>query len=345
MRVKSFSIVIVILSALALSACKNSEKQENASVADTPVKLALYWWPEIEFAPFYAALKQDYFGDEHLDVTIINGGYDADGKFIEVLPQVLNGTVDFGIAGSDQILQARAAGEPLVAVATLFQRFPTGLASLGSSNIQVPSDLRGKRILLWGEDSSYDMFLHQTGLQPSDVIEVQGDDIEGGYSTSHLVNGDVDAMILFLNAQYVFVLRSLVPDQDINLLPFFDYGVPGYPDVIFTTEQMIKDHPDRVQAFVNATLRGIRYAVENPTVISDYYYDNYRDPNQNEVREIVHESMQATLPYFLPGGSTPGIMQAEIWETQYNTLLEIGQISAPFDWHDAFDLRFLEAAK
>ncbi len=333
--------LMLILALIAGCQSEKDNNQSNNSIPNQKVTVGLYWWPSIEFAPVYASLKEGYFAEENLDVELMHGGYDNEDNYIEMLPRLLSGEADFITLMSDQVMQARAQGQPVVAIASLYQRFPNALASLESSGIKTPTDLKGKRIILWGEDGSYDMFLHQTGLSPDDVTEITDGNLEGGYNLNQLIEGKGDAILVFINMEFL-ELQNLVPDQKINTMLFFDYGVGGYPNLICTTEAMIREKPEVVQAFVNALVRGLRYSVGNPDVTADYFMSNLADENTTVGPDVTRAIMRASLPLYNPAGSTPGQMEASVWESQYTTLQEMDKLPAGLDWEKSFTLRFLE---
>ncbi len=339
---------IILLSAgvlLAAAGCQGDKKDSTASDTLTAVKMQLYWTPDVEFSPFYAAVKEHFYQDEGLDLELLDGGYDDSGNYVEVLPIVLGGQADFGLAGGDQILLARARGEPVVAIAALQQNSPTGFYSLAEQRITVPDDLRGKRIWLWGEDVSYDLFFHHVGLELSDIIPITEGDVYGESGYDALLNGTVDAM-----TGYVYnepnVLHAM--GYETNFILFQDYGVDLYPDVIFTTEQVIRDKPDVVQAFINGTLRGMRYAQDNPTEMSEYIMTQYRadldvasEPQLLKTMLIAETLLAA--PINSPFARRPGMMSQDTWQATHDDMLALGLLDQSLDLKPLYDLRFVEA--
>ena len=45
---------------------------------------------------------------------------------------------------------------------------------------------------------------------------------------------------------------------------FSDFGLVAYGNMLMTTDALIKDKPDLVRRFTQATVRGLAYAFENP---------------------------------------------------------------------------------
>src|SRR4051812_47571102 len=103
------------LAFLVFAACKKT----GADAGALPIKLALDWVPEPEFGGFYAARAGGAFAKENLDLTIQGGG-----AGVPVVQMVATGQSEFGIAGADEILKARAKGADVVPIYATFQRSP-----------------------------------------------------------------------------------------------------------------------------------------------------------------------------------------------------------------------------
>ena len=98
------------------------------------------------------------------------GGFGAAG-YINPIDQVISGTVDFGVTDAASIIQARAAGVPIVGVAALFQRSPLALIALEKTGIKRPQDLVGRNVSVadGGARQLYDTLLSAQKIDPSAV--------------------------------------------------------------------------------------------------------------------------------------------------------------------------------
>ena len=128
------TLVLIWLS--TLFACTSPQKP-----TPTPLTMQLQWTHQAEFAGFYAAEANQYYADEGLAVTLVEGGPDVDN-----IAPVVNGRAQFSIGSGEQLILARAAGKSLRAVATIYRRSPTVFFSLASSGITRPQDFAGKTI-------------------------------------------------------------------------------------------------------------------------------------------------------------------------------------------------------
>lgn len=78
-----------------------------------PVTLQLLWHHQFQFAGFYAAIKQGYFEQEGLDVTLRDGGYDTNCRVIVPVDEVLSHQAEFGISRTGLLIQ-HSLGKPVV---------------------------------------------------------------------------------------------------------------------------------------------------------------------------------------------------------------------------------------
>ena len=131
-----------ILAALALAACGEKKDTLTPAAAQTqPLNLMLDWLPNADHVGLYAALADGDFTQAGLAVHVHVPTDPA-----TPLQLLAAGKVDAAISYEPELLLARDAGEPLVAIAAIVQRPLTSIVSLGSKHITTPRQLRGKRI-------------------------------------------------------------------------------------------------------------------------------------------------------------------------------------------------------
>src|SRR5690606_21486480 len=82
-----------------------------------------------------------------------------------------------------------------------------------------------------------------------------------------LDNKDVDVITAY-RSDKVVELQAL--GYELSTIDPADYGVDFYGDVLLTSKEKIEENPDKVERFLNASLKGWKYALENPEEISDY---------------------------------------------------------------------------
>ena len=248
------------------------------------VTLQLKHLHQFQFAGYYAALEKGYYRDAGLAVRIVEG---KDGN--EPERSVISGKAQFGV-GSSSLLLARLAGKPVVVLGTIFQHSPNVLLLARRGGVSDLRSIVGKRVMigsLTDELTQADevlAYLKKEGIPISAMVRV-----DHSFDPDDLVSGKVDAYSAYITNE---------PDYLDRL--GFDYdsyspraaGIDFYGDNLFTSENEIALHPERVRAFREASMKGWAYAMSNQEEIADLIRSKYtrrhtRDHLLYEARQMV----------------------------------------------------------
>jgi len=314
---------------ILFSGCASANSPTEPTIS---VSVQLAWTHDYSAAGFYSAELNGHFAEENLKVTLTPGGF-VDGSYVEPLDEVLEGNDEFGAMSADALLQARAEGKQIVAIANMIQRSPSAIISLAGSNIQTPQDLIGKTVTVaeGGATLRLNSMLALQGIDPSEVNIVPRET----WGIDPLLNGDVDALVGWIINEGVQVRES---GEEPNFMLLSDYGVPDYSALLFTTEKMIQDKPEVVERFVRAFAAGVEDVIKNPEQAADYTlrYNETLDLDQ-QLRRI-----QASIPLLQPAQTQVAMMDASTWEDIYKDLSNAGILTKTFDVDDAFTMSFLD---
>jgi len=141
-RRRALLVAGALLAAISLAACGEKKDTVAPAAAETqPLNLMLDWLPNADHVGIYEAQADGGFAKAGLKVHIQVPTDPA-----TPLQLLAAGKVDAAISYEPQLMLARDAGEPLVAIAALVQRPLTSIVSLHSKHISSPQDLRGKTI-------------------------------------------------------------------------------------------------------------------------------------------------------------------------------------------------------
>ncbi|KFN39092.1 MAG: hypothetical protein JU82_08630 [Sulfuricurvum sp. MLSB] len=241
------------------------------------VSLQLQWADQFQFAGYYVAKEKGFYRDAGLDVEIVK----FDPKRL-VVDEVTEGRSEYGI-GRSSLLVDRMSGKPVVALAAIFQSSPFVLLSKKSANIRTPRDLIGKRIMMTQDFQDTIAIRAMINSQGMRMEELKF--IEHSYNPLDIANGKTDVMACYVSNE-PFVLKE--KGIETNMINPEQYGFDFYSDILFTTEQEIRAHPDRVRAFVTATLKGWRYAfahIDETARLIEKHYNTQRKSHESLVYE------------------------------------------------------------
>ena len=239
------------------------------------VQLQLRWHHQYQFAGYYAAKHKGFYNEAGFDVDIISGSSN-----IQPTTELLAGRADFAV-GNSEVLMYRLNGEPIVALAAIFQQSPSMLLTLASSNIIKAEQLKNKNIMLLG-DNDVDLIAM---LRAAGVKENQVNIQKSSYQLNDLVNKTTDAFNSYRTNE-PFHLEEL--GIGYNIISPSDYNIDFYSDILFTSEARIKSDPESAERFKQATLKGWRYAVNHSEEIIQIIIQNY-----NQSKSLNHMRYEA----------------------------------------------------
>ena len=243
------------------------------------VRLQLKWLHQFQFAGYYAAIEKGYYRDVGLDVQLIEATQNE-----EPAQAVLRGGAEYGIATSDLVLY-RSRGEPVVALAAIFQHSPYVLIT--PEKIDHLHDLIGRRVMIEPHADELMAYFRYEGIA-KERLRLQ----PHNFDVSALIKGEVDAMSgystdeAFLLKQAGFAYKTFSPRSG---------GIDFYGDTLFTTEAELRQNPTRVQAFVDASLKGWAYALNNPEEIIQLILTRYSQRHTREHLRFEAEQTQRLI--------------------------------------------------
>jgi diguanylate cyclase (GGDEF)-like protein/PAS domain S-box-containing protein len=280
-------------------------------VSAEPIHLQLRWHHQFQFAGYYAALEKGYYKDAGLDV-IIHEGTPAK----KPVQEVLQGHAQYGEANSELLLE-RLRGAPLVALAAIYQHSPSVLIARKDSGIFSPDALVGKKIMLLDQavDADFIAMFNNEGIDISRLHI-----IPSSYEIRDLVDGKADAFNSYLSNEAYLLKQQGV---EFTVLNPRNYGVDFYSDILFTTEQELKQHPERVKAFRQASLEGWYYAMDHPQEIIDLLLNKYKAAKTRGHLEFEANAIRSLI---IPDIIDLGHMNPWRWRHMAETFVKAGMV-------------------
>ncbi|MFJ4103708.1 ABC transporter substrate-binding protein [Amycolatopsis japonica] len=232
------------------------------------VKLRVGLLNVVDTAPFYQALDQGYFREEHIDVEIekFRGGPDA-------IRELAEKKIDIAFTSYPGALTAQDAGVAdlkILAAAYTARNSHLMLMGLGDGPLTHPSDVRGKRIAVTATGSISDigmaLALRDANVAPGSItwVSLPMDDM-----LAALRRGDVDGAVM----AEPYVTRAeqagAVPVLDVTLGRRALLPLSGW----FVTSGQVESQAKVLRAFQSALARGAR-DVQKPD-IRDFVLTRY----------------------------------------------------------------------
>lgn len=326
---KKKTIVAVLLMSLllgmVLTGCgnQNSEKSKTTVILD--------WTPNTNHTGLYVALKNGYFEEEGLDVEIIQP---MEGSSTTL---VAAGQGDFGVTYQEDVTYALTGNEPLPvkAIATIIQNNTSGFASRTSENIRGVKDFEGKVYGGWGspsEEAILKAIMASAGADYSTLknVNIGADDFFAA------TEKEIDLVWIFegwtgVEARLRGVELNYVSLKDLE--PALNYYTP----ILVTNQKLIQEDPEKVKAFLRATEKGYRFAMDQPeeaaAILLEYA------PELDET--LVVESQKFLADEYMRGADRWGLMKEEVWKNYADFLVENGLLNKELDVKNAFTNEYL----
>jgi diguanylate cyclase (GGDEF)-like protein/PAS domain S-box-containing protein len=277
------------------------------------VRLQLKWTHAFQFAGYYAAQAQGYYREAGLKVDILPAAAGMD-----PVEAVLAGKAEYGV-GTSSLLLERHSGKPVIALAVIFQHSPLVLLKRSEGPDFSIRSLAGKRIMIEPQSDELMAFMRLERV-PMEHIQF----VQHSHDIRDLIEGRVDAMSAYTNIE-PFELERL----GLRYLSFTPRtaGIDFYGDNLFSSEQEIKQHPARAEAFRAASLRGWQYAMTHQREIIDLIIRQY--PQAPPRSYLIYEAQQMDA-LLRPDLVELGYMNPERWRRIADTYSELGLLPPNF---------------
>jgi NitT/TauT family transport system substrate-binding protein len=246
---------------LALTACGGSDDSGGASPGDgglTPVTIGTQ--PIVDSAPLYLGVDQGFFEEEGLDLTIESAVGGA-----AVVPSVVSGDFEFGRGNVLSTMIAVEQGLPLQCVTNANSTAGNpdfgAVVVPGDSPIQSMADLAGRTVSVNTlnniGDTTIRSVVEEAGGDPAAVqfVEIPFPD-----APAALQSGQVDAAWIL----DPFLTEAVDAGGRVLSYNFSDFHPELDISCVFTSQQLLQEQPEVVEAFQRAMNRSLEFSQENP---------------------------------------------------------------------------------
>ncbi len=297
----------------------------TGAAAAEDVTLQLKWVTQAQFAGYYVALDKGFYEEEGLNVTIKPGGPDV--APVQVL---MGGGADVMVDWMPSALAAREQGAPVVNIAQPFKSSGMMLTCLKETGVTGPDDFKGKTLGVWffGNEYPFLSWMSTLGIPTeggADGVEV----LKQGFNVDPLLQKQAACISTMTYNEYWQIIDAGISEDDLVTFKYEDQGVATLEDGLYALEANLADpaFEEKMVKFVRASMKGWKYAEENPDEAAEIVLDNdetgaqtenHQKRMMGEVAKLTAGSNGAldvadyerTVATLLAGGSDPVISKA-----------------------------------
>jgi len=250
---------------------------------------------------------------------------------------VAAGAADFGVSFQEQITLARADEVPIVSIAAIIQHNSSGFASRAELGARSPRDWEG---LLYGsfgspfEAPTLNVLMNCDGGE-FEALEV----VETGFSDplALLDEAQTDLAWIFYGWQGIQAAYEGIELQIVMMEDWFDCIPDYYTPVFIANEKTIHERPQVVRAFLEATARGYRFAIDNPDQAAEILLAAVPELNG----ELVRRSQAWLSPRYQADAPQWGEQDLQVWQAYSAWMVENGILAEALQAEDAFTNEYL----
>jgi len=289
------------------------------------------WKAEAEHGGFYQAIATGIYQRYGLDVTLRPGG-----------PQVNHaqllaaGVLDFNIASNSFVpLNFVREQIPMVAVAAIFQKDPSVLIAHPGQGDDSLAALKGRPIMISGDTrvTSW-LFLKQKFGYSDDQIRPYG------FSVAPFLADPKAIQQGYLTSEpYTIEKEGVHP----VVLLLADAGYGSYGALIETSEKLVREKPDLVQRFVDASIEGWNSYLNGDPAPGNALI---KKDNPEMTDALIAYGMEKMKAYgIVDSGEAKqngiGAMSEARWRDFFDTVVKAGLYPAEMDFRKAYTLQFI----
>ncbi|WP_299294165.1 ABC transporter substrate-binding protein [uncultured Tateyamaria sp.] len=312
-----------IITAFAASAALGLSAM--AAQAADDVTLQLKWVTQAQFAGYYVALDKGFYEEEDLNVTIKPGGPD-----IAPTQVLAGGGADVTVEWMPAALAAREKGLSMVNIAQPFKSSGMMLTCRKDAGVTSTDDFPGKTLGVWffGNEFPFLSWMSQLGI-PTDGSDAGVTVLKQGFNVDPILQNQAACVSTMTYNEYWQIIDAGLTPEELQVFKYEDQGVATLEDGLYALEENLADpeFEDKMVRFVRASMKGWKYAEENPDEAAEIVLDNDASGAQTEKHQkrmmgeiakltagsngsLDPADYERTVASLLSGGSDPVISKA-----------------------------------
>ena len=329
LRIRILGLALAGLAASATVAVA----QSGDKVGLDKVTFGTNWVAEAEHGGFYQALADGTYRKYGLDVTIVQGGPNANNRIL--LPV---GKIDFFLSASNlEGFDAVAQNIPTIEVAALFQKDPQVLIAHPDQGVEKLEDLKNLTLFVSQEGvvTYYQWLKADYGFKDSQVKPYT-------FNPQPFLADKNSAMQGYVTSEPFAIEKAAHFTPKVFLLA--DQGLGSYSTLLETRRDLADKKPDLVQRFVDASIVGW---------YNYLYHDNsaanalIKKQNPEMSDDLLAYSVNAMKTYgIVDSGDAATLGVGAITDARmknfYDEMVHAGVVKSGLDYRKAYTLQFVD---
>jgi NitT/TauT family transport system substrate-binding protein len=286
------------------------------------------WYAQAEHGGFYQALATGLYKKHGLDVTIRMGGPQVQGMQL-----MLAGQADMHMGYDFQVLKTLEAGGDPVTVATSFQHDLQGLMT--HDDVKSLADLKSKTILVaTAGRTSYWPWLKTKFGYTEDQVRPYTFNLQPFFADKNIAQQG------YMSSEPFQAQKQGVKAK---FFLFAHDGFPPYGSTMVATQKLVKEKPDAVKRFVQASLEGWRSYMQNPAAGNALIKKD--NPNMQD-DQLAYALSKLKEHKLIDGGDAAkagiGTMTDARWAETHKYMVSAGLLKPDVDVRRAYTLQFVK---
>ena len=243
----------------------------GAMAADA-VTLQLKWVTQAQFAGYYVAKDKGFYTEEGLDATIKPGGPDIAPEQV-----IAGGGADVIVDWMGGALAARDKGVGLINIAQPYKKAGMQLICPKDGPVKTEADFKGHTLGVWffGNEYPFYAWMNKLGLKTEggpDGVTV----LKQSFDVQPLIQKQADCISVMTYNEYWQAIDAGFKPEDLIVFNYTAMGNDLLEDGLYVMEDKLKDpaFEDKMVRFVRASMKGWKYATENPDEAADIVVEN-----------------------------------------------------------------------
>lgn len=282
------------------------------AMAAEKVVLQLKWVAQGQFGGYYVAKDKGFYDEEGLDVEIKAGGPDIAPEQV-----IAGGGADVIVAWMGGALVAREKGVPLVNIAQPYQKSGLQLICPKDGPIKTEADFKGHTLGVWFFGNEYPFFawMNKLGLSTeggTDGVTV----LKQSFDVQPLVQKQANCISVMTYNEYWQAIDAGFKPEDLTVFNYTEMGNDLLEDGLYVVEDKLQDpaFKENMVKFVRASMKGWKYAIENPDEAAEIVMDNGGQDENHQKR------MMGEVAKLIGDGS--GKLDPSVYERTAKALLD-----------------------